>query len=221
MEAITYDNFLDLMRRKWQQGQHVSLVGPTGSGKTIAARDLVALRDYLVVIATKAKDKSLDKYKLIRRSTWPGDWDEEKILLWVKPKQLGDFSRQAAIIYLTLNDIYRVGGWTVYFDDVFYITNTLGLKRPMQMMYTQARSNNISLIGSMQRPRGVPLEVINQSTFLLLFRIRDRLDVERVAEEMSVDRHELLRALSELQDYEFVLLETGKEPIHVQAATLA
>ncbi len=220
METITYSQFLDLMQRKWQQGQHVSIVGPTGSGKTVAARDLVALRDYLVVIATKAKDKSLDKYKLVRRSSWPPEWDEEKILLWVKPKQLGDFTEQAATIYLTLNHVYQVGGWSVYMDDVFYITNTLGLKRPIQMMYTQARSNNISLIGSLQRPRGVPLEVINQSTFLLLFRIRDKLDVERVAEEMSVDRSELLRALSQLQNYEFVLLETGKEPIIVHAAHL-
>jgi ABC-type dipeptide/oligopeptide/nickel transport system ATPase component len=220
MQSLTYSQFLDFMSRNWRQGQHISLVGPTGSGKTVAARDLVALRDCVVVIATKAKDKSLERYRLKRRSSWPPDWNEEKILFWVKPKRLGNFSEQAVAIYLTLNDIYRAGGWSVYFDDIFYVSNTLGLKQPLQMMYTQARSNNISLIGSMQRPRGVPLEVINQSTFLLLFRIRDKLDVERVAEEMSVDRQELLRALSALQNYEFLLVETGKEPIHVQAAAL-
>jgi ABC-type dipeptide/oligopeptide/nickel transport system ATPase component len=220
IQTIPYTQFLRDMQHKWKQGQHISLVGPTGSGKTVAARDLVALRDYLVVIATKAKDASLNRYKLVRRSDWPPNWDEEKILLWVKPKQLGDFSRQTAIIYYTLNDIYRTGGWTAYFDDVFYITNTLGLKRPMQMMYTQARSNNISLIGSLQRPRNVPVEVINQSTFLLLFKVRDRLDIERVAEEMSVDRQELFRALSQLQDYEFTLLETGKAPMIVRRAML-
>jgi len=205
------------MRSQWKTGEHVTLIAPTGGGKTNIVRDLIEIRRLVVVIATKAKDKTLDKYKNFKkRDTWPGNWDDTRILLWKKPLRLGDFTGQQAVIYLCLDDIYRVGAWCVVFDDLGYVVNTLGLKRAVQMCYTQVRSQNATIVANLQRPRAVLMEALGQATYLIMFLTRDKLDVERIAESMGLDRKELIAANAELKSFELLLLEVGKDPIHVQ-----
>jgi energy-coupling factor transporter ATP-binding protein EcfA2 len=216
VEKITYNDFLNLMHRKWKLGQHIGVIGPTGSGKTFIVRDLLSLKKHAVAIGTKSKDKTLEAYEFTRRETWPPEWNEHHILLWKKPKNLGDYREQQALVYLTMNDLYKRGGYALYFDDLYYVAITLNLKRPVQMLYTQVRSQGVSIIASMQRPAWVPLEAVSQATYLTIFKIRSRLDVERAADGMGCDRKELMLAIGALEEYEFLLCENGKEPIHVQ-----
>lgn len=221
MEVLTYQQWLESFKKEWEAGQHVLIVGPTGSGKTVAAQDLLLLRRYIVAIATKSKDKSLDGYKgFIKRSTWPPDFHEKKILFWRKPKALGDFSEQQIGIYGVLADIFKRGGWTVYFDDLIYVTNTLKLKEPVKMFYTQVRSLGVSIVASLQRPFWAPLEAVSQSTYALVFAARDEHDVHRLAEGLSVPYKELLAAIKSLGEYEFVFVRTGKPLIKVEKRSL-
>lgn len=213
---MTYQEWLDYFRQRWKPGQHVLLIGATGSGKTVAARDMLLLRKYVVAVATKSKDKSLDSYGFAKISSWPPSFYLKRVLFWVKPKALGDFSAQAIGIYRVLADIFKRGGWCVYFDDLIYVVNTLGLKAAIRMMYTQVRSQNVSLVGSLQRPYWAPLECISQSSYALVFRIRDGHDIKRLAEGFSVSYQELLQAIQSLKEYEFVFLATGAEPVHVE-----
>lgn len=218
METLTYQQWLEQFKKQWEPGQHVLIVGPTGSGKTVAAQDMLLLRKYIVAIATKGKDKSLDGYKgFVKRSKWPPDYPERKILFWRKPKALGDFSEQQIGIYEVLADIFKRGGWTVYFDDLIYVTGTLKLKAPITMFYTQVRSLGVSIVSSLQRPFWAPLEAISQSTYALVFAAHDQHDVHRLAEGLSVSYRELLDAIKTLQPYEFIFLRTGKPPIKVEA----
>jgi len=218
MEKISYQEYLAYMKRNWKLGEHIGIIAPTGGGKSWLTRDLVPLHTYSVVIATKAKDKTLDSFNFTRRTTWPPDYHEHQILLWKKPKELGDFGPQQQLIYTTMSDIYKYGGWTVYFDDLYYIVNTLGLKRSVQMFYTQVRSQNVSIVANMQRPRLIVLEAISQATYLIVLRTRDKLDIERIAEGTGIDKKELIAANDALAQYEFLLLENGKDPIHVEKA---
>lgn len=219
MEKWRYQDFLVYMKRNWRLGEHIGIIAPTGGGKSYITKDLVPLHKRSVIIATKAKDKTLDAFPFVRRTTWPPEYNEYQILLWKKPKELGMFGEQQLLVYNTMNDIYKHGGWTVYFDDLYYIANTLGLKRAVQMFYTQVRSQNVSIVANMQRPRLVVLEAVSQATYLIILRVRDKLDVERIAEGMGIDRKELLAANEALAQYEFLLLENGKEPVHVEKAS--
>jgi ABC-type dipeptide/oligopeptide/nickel transport system ATPase component len=203
------------MRFQWKPGQHVGIVGPTGAGKTYIAKDLLALRRHAVVLATKSKDKTLDEYHFEKYTSWPADYDARFVLLWKKAKNLGDYQTQRLLIYKALDDIYRHGGWTVYMDDLYYISDTLGLKRAIQMLYTQVRSQEVSLVASMQRPRWVPLEAVSQSTYLMTFHVRDRYDVERIAGGMGVDRKDYQLAMQSLGEYEFLLVQSNGEIIKV------
>lgn len=216
MDQITYTDFIAYMRREWKAGQHIGIIGPTGAGKTYIARDLLELRRYAVVIATKSKDETLEQYNLFEKfDQWPVDFDLRYVLLWRKAKRLGDFEEQRMLIYRAMDDVYRHGGWTIYFDDLFYIAETLGLKRAVQMLYTQVRSQGVSLLASMQRPRWVPLEAVSQSTYIVCFRVHDKIDVERIAGGMGIDRKELQAAMSELAEYEFVLIRSNGKAIKV------
>lgn len=214
---LPHDEFLERFRLIWVQGQHVSVAGATGSGKTTVAQEIEDLRDFIVVIATKANDESLDRYKMfIRREKWPPHFNEHKVMFWVKPRVLGDFTTQRRAVYAVMSDVFKVGGWTVYFDDLYYVSETLGLKRAVQMFYTQVRSNHVSIVASIQRPFWVPVEVLGQSTYTLLFATRDEQDIKRISQGMSIPFRELLAAIGELEEYEFLFLQTGKAPIIIK-----
>lgn len=219
---LQHDDFLARFSRIWEQGQHVGIVGATGSGKTTVAQEIEELREYVVVIATKSHDETLDKYKsFIRKKDWPPHYHETKVLFWVKPKELGNFQIQRVAVYKVMSDIFSVGGWTVYFDDLYYVSDTLRLKEAVRMFYTQVRSNHVSIVSSIQRPFWVPVEALSQSTYVLLFNTRDGRDIKRVSEGMSIPVADIQRALEQLKEYECVFLQTGKEPVIIEKKRVA
>ena len=219
VEYWTYEQFLAYMKGEWKQGEHIGVIGPTGAGKTWIVRDLLLLRRYSVVIATKEKDKTLVKYEkedgFQLYDTWPPFYQDTRVLLWKKPKELGNFYDQAVLVYQVMSDIYKRGGWTVSFDDIYYVSNTLRLKGAVQMFYTQVRSNNVSILGNMQRPSWVPLEAVSQVSYIIMFITRDKRDLARIAEGAGLDLDEVKAANGELLKHEFLLLQTGKNPVRV------
>ncbi len=84
------------------------------------------------------------------------------------------------------------------------------------MLYTQSRSNNITLVGSIQRPSWVPIEVPSQSSFIILFKNYDQRDVDTIAEATGIDRKELRALNASLQQYDFLFIENGKSVQYVQ-----
>lgn len=219
VEKLSYDEYLQYMKSHWHLSEHIGVVAPTGAGKSWIVRDLLLMKKHAVVIATKSKDKTLDRYVkddgFHKIDRWPPEWYQTHVLLWKPAKELGVFGPQQALIYYALSDIYRRGGYALYFDDLYYVSDTLRLKRAVQMLYTQVRSNGVSLIASMQRPAWNPLEAVSQSTFLLVGTIGDERDVERCAAGMGINKKLLLAAIAELDEYEFLLLQHRKDPIHI------
>lgn len=220
METLSYEQFLAFMRTNWKLSEHIGVIAPTGSGKSYIVRDLLNMKRHAIVIATKARDKTLDKYikedGFYRISKWPPEWYQSHVLFWRKAQHLGDVREQQIAIYGLMDDVYQRGGYVLYFDDLYFVAITLNLKSAIQMMYTQVRSNGVSLIASMQRPRWVPLEAVSQATYLLVFRIRDDYDIERTAQGMGLSKGELRAAIQELGEFEFLLLQSGKDPIRIQ-----
>lgn len=220
METLSYDEYLQYMRRHWQLSQHIGVIAPTGAGKSWIVRDLLLMKKHAAVIATKSKDRTLERYisedHFSKIDHWPPEWYQTHVVVWKPAKELGMFAPQQMLIYYVMSDVYKRGGFVLYFDDLFFVSDTLRLKSAVQMLYTQVRSNGVSLISSMQRPAWVPLEAVSQSTYLLVGRIRDERDVERAAGGMGISKKMLLAAIAELQEYEFLLLQSGQEPIHIQ-----
>lgn len=218
MEKLAYLDFLSVFKRKWEQGQHVLISGPTGSGKTYVAEDIKEIRQWLVVIASKKKDETLDGYSGFHKTDkWPPHFNTRMVLFWRKPKNIEDLQGMRVAIYRVLSDVFIVGGWTIYFDDLAFISGTLKMDRQLRMMYTQVRSNNTSLVSSVQRPWRVPVECISQSKYIFLFQTQDDKDIERIAQESGQSVFNLKKQAKEIGQYEFLFIEHGKPPILVGA----
>ena len=220
MQTLSYDEYLQFMGANWHLSEHIGVVAPTGEGKSWITRDLLLMKKHAVVIATKSRDKTLDRYVkedgFYKVDYWPPQWYQTHVLLWRKAPELGEFRGQQVLIYSCMNDVYKRGGYVLCFDDLYYVAEILKLKRSVQMLYTQVRSGGVSLIANMQRPSWVPLEAVNQASYLLVGRIESEDDIKRTAAGSGKDWKILKAAIDELEKYEFLLLQKRQEILHIQ-----
>lgn len=188
--------------RRWQQGEHIALIGPTGTGKTGLAADLLSARSYVVVFAIKRVDdtlKSFKGYKIIKR--WPPDYDDKKLILWVKPQSLGDIIKQRTAIIQAMEEIHIAGGWCVYFDDLSYVCDQLRIKTPVVTFMNQGRANGISAVNATQRPSGVPRHAFNQTRHTIIYHYEDEDELVRAAQIAGIPRKHMIELNQQLQVY--------------------
>lgn len=191
----------------WRQGEHVALIGPTGSGKTTLSLHLLELRQYVTAFATKPRDPVLmtlkkQNYKLMKE--WKNIDPEliPKRLLWPDASKLYSAATQRKQFREAFDNIYPQGGWCVYVDELWYIIHHLKLELEIRTFLLQGRSMEISLIVCTQRPSRVPLEVYDQSTHLFFWSDADEVNLKRIsglAGVSSVNIQEMVRELPRFQ----------------------
>lgn len=206
--------WLAWMRLNWGQGQHIAIMGRTGRGKTTLARDLLTLRDYAVALAVKRADDTLDTFPgagYERVTRWPPAYAQRKVLLWARPRNFDDIQKQALILRAVLNDVYENGGWGVLLDDVAYMANTLGLKKPITILLNQARSSYSSIISAMTQPssvtQSIPSEVWRQVRFHLVFYYRVGRDLDVISDIVGYTKSQLSKWMSTLGPWDFLCFD--------------
>lgn len=182
----------------WRQGEHVTLVGPTGCGKTTLALGMLPSRRYVVAIGTKPKDRTLAALSRqgYRRVARPDEWPPPmagrepawpRVLFWPRFTRPEDVPAQRAGIEHVLRSTFASGGWCVFADELRYITQFLGLQSITELMWLQGRSIGLSLVSCSQRPAWVPLEAFSQATHVVMWRATDRRDVQRLSDIGGID----------------------------------
>jgi hypothetical protein len=195
----------------------MSLFARTRSGKTTAARAILDIRDWVVVFGTKPRDTELydgfERKGYIIKDKWdPEDLTDNRVIF--RPGgDLLDVDSQRKAFTQALNRIYTVGGWTVYIDEMLVLTQDLGMERVINRMYTQAASNEVTMVAASQRPLGVPRNMIAQSEWFGLWNVADEDDRDRAAEILGNLRPMAIEAMKILPRYEFLLAN----PIEDQA----
>lgn len=204
----------DKFHAKWKSGlfkqsQHVTLIGPTGCGKTTLGIELVQARQWVCALGVKYKDETLDRlvkkdrWKLIRK--WPPPYGANRVVLWPKVDDPRAMIREHQRIFSdAFADIYKKGGWCVWIDEERYISDHLKMKDLLTLMYVTARSNNVSIVGSAQRPRWIPLEAYSQAGHLFIWRTGDEADLKRIGSLNGTDARLVANAVQQLPYHAFL-----------------
>jgi hypothetical protein len=218
---VAWPAFYRDFAQRFSQGQHITLVGGTGSGKTTLGRQLILLRAYVVVMATKVRDDSLyrplmDQGFVIQKTFQPvtdnqtGMPKEPRVIL--KPELQGTGKRalanQADAFGDAVEEVFRFGYWCVFADEIRYLTDNLRLDTEFETLWLQGRSLGVSLVCGTQRPVSIPLESFSQATHLFLFRENDKRNIDRMSEFSGGDNDLVRYVIPRLPPHETLYIDT-------------
>jgi hypothetical protein len=210
--TVTFGDFMTYFASSWNQGEHVTILGHTGSGKTTVAFEILPIRQFVLMLATKPKDKLITASKKEGyhfAKSWPIDFYlYPRNVLWPSIAKIEDIRTQQQVFGQCLHDVYSSGGWTLYMDEVRYISETLKLKKLLEIMWLQGRSNEITIVATSQRPAWIPLEAYQSADHLFMFRESDMRNLQRLREIGGVDRDRLAYDLQRIPKHDCIYVNT-------------
>ncbi len=185
---------------EWSAGEHVTLIGETGSGKTSLAYGmegkpgLLDFRRYAVALRSKGDDaKWLGSKRVFTAEPFMRDPKLLKIELF--PRRGSEAREFKAAIEL----VWKQKNQAIYFDEAFHTQKLLKLQPQIEDLMTRGRSLGITVINGLQRPVSVSRFCISQSTHVICFSEEGR-DAKTVADATSP---RMLEAIEQLPRFYF------------------
>jgi len=178
-------------------GEHMLIVGHTGSGKTHLQFSLLPKWPYTAAFGTKNNDSTMDRlveskgYERYNRWIRMSANDHPRRVIWPPANNLKDMTDlQKKTFEHAMEVIWGEGGrpkenpvgWAVAMDEVWWFAHQLGMANYIKIYLQQGRSNGISLLGASQRPAFIPTEFYSQSTHLFFFVEKERRNLDRISE---------------------------------------
>lgn len=237
-EVLSRTEFLEVFATNYQPGEHVTIIGPTNSGKTTLVfemLDKVATSELpVVILVMKPKDSTVmdaaRRLGFYRTERWPPaskrDWRiwratfSHKIPGWIFwPRQsLTNIRRDDDMLAFhfgkAISDCYRKGNRILFVDEAHAVQNELKLKPEMDAVLMRGRSLGCGGWFATQRPRHVTLNMYSQAEHLILFRTPDARDLKVYSEIGGIDQRVVAEAVTGLDRYEFVYIGRTKGEDH-------
>lgn len=204
-----------------QRGEHVTIIGPTGAGKTLLGYQLLqrsTSKEYPGVVAVmKPRDKTAltwNKtlgYRKVR--SWPPlvtRWKPARPAGWTlwPPHSFNadvDDARMEVEFRRALRDVYRRGG--VFFpDEGAGLAKDLHLYNDMRAVWQRGRSMDASMFCASQRPVDLPPYAYNCAQHLFLAYDPDKRNRDRFVEIGGIDSRAVESAVLDLGKYEWLYI---------------
>jgi len=231
-DVLYWEDFQLMFFRDHRQGEHVSLVGATGSGKSVCGIELCKLlakrkaKDgrpaRVAILADKPRDDTImqlhTRYKWPIIKTWPPNYGQEHVIVWPRggtPSE--EVQRHRAVFLPLLERIYQEGGQTVYIDEAAYFEDNapagLGMRGTMSKFWRAARSNKVTMVAGTQRPTHVSRLMWSEPSWLFIFTVEDDEDLRRVA-QLSGRKMDVWRIVPNLGGHEFLCVRRQRDGRH-------
>lgn len=168
--------------------QRLTVIGRTGSGKTVFGVWSVAIRDFMKHPWVFVDYKGDDLLRQIPRL--------EEIGLDEVPKHGGLYIvrpeiHESEAMEGWLWRVWRRGRVGLYFDEAFMLPNSGHHRRgALQAILTQGRSKKIPVVSLVQRPSQISVFVFSEAEFYAVFhlnRLKDKQTVQGFADKLHAD----------------------------------
>lgn len=204
-----------------RRGEHVTIIGPTGAGKTLLGYQLLqhsTNREYPGVVAVmKPRDSTATAwnkalgYKKIR--AWPPVATRWKPIrppgwtLWPSHTFNADVDDARLQLEFTraLRDVYRRGG--IFFpDEGAGLAKDLHMYNDMRAVWQRGRSMDASIFCASQRPVDLPPYAYNCAQHLFLAYDADKRNRDRFVEIGGVDSRTVEHEVMGLEKFEWLYI---------------
>lgn len=218
-EEMDWVDLRSLLRETWDQGEHVSILGMTGDGKSVIARELVRIRrargGHVLVCDVKGDDPSVRQpgEQVIR--SWPPDVDAGPLLRLAPPmRRRSQYPAASRVFAAALDDVGEHGRRAVVLDELRAMTDPkiLGLGPLIEHICLEGRNRGATLIGASQAPRWVPHASYDQASLIFLLSLLDT-EARRRLSEIGGDTRRIMAALGGLRKHDFLLIREKRQLI--------
>ena len=225
IEPLVWADFKKWFGTEWLPGQHVSVIAPTGAGKTTFVGGLLELRRYVLALDPKGGDSTLGGLNFPRLKEWPGDRAVAKLVADNDDKNLPsryvigpkvakneDYADLRDTTKKALDGAFNLGGFTVYADELQILSDPrmMNLRKEADRMLIAARDKGLSFISSYQAPAWVTPHAGRMSTWVAVSYTRDQDTVDKLAGILGRPRAELRGAIAGLDPFTWLIV--GRDP---------
>lgn len=221
---VTFDRqfFIDEVF-DYAPGEHVTILAPSGGGKTQMAYQLLGGTATpecpAVVFVMKARDDTVMKFSRRYRFKTVRDWPPSRLhgligktsgwVLWPTESENpeADDIRHERIFRRAIRKLYRdKGGNIIFADETYSLENELGLKDDLNRIWTKGRSMETGLWAASQRPAWISMWAY-QAHHVFLGNDPDKKARDRFAEIGSGFDPDLIKEItSRLKRYQFLYI---------------
>lgn len=232
--VLYWDDFEAMFADAHKQGEHVSIVGPNRTGKTMlglsmckvfaARRAKDGAPSRVTVLQYKPRDDTLaiiGDWPVIKK--WPPKYGEEHCVVWPKAKSASAAARLHRAVFLPLLDrMYVEGSQYVYIPEAAYFERGqpagLGMGGTMEQLWGTARSGKLTVVSDTQRPRMVTNLMWTEPAWTVVYKLESRDDIKRVA-DLSGFPNEVWEIVPRLGEHEFLCIRRqrhqGQQELYV------